>query len=61
MPRKAKKSVDKILESLKDLNFFDDKGNVFGFKNVIWQTAEKALNGELSMRYLYLYFTQNRC
>lgn len=60
MPRIAKKSVDEIFESLKDLNFFDDRGEILRLTNAIWQTAEKALNGELSMKYIYLYVSQDR-
>jgi len=55
MPRQPKKNVNEIFESLKDLNFFNDKGHIVGLSDPIWKEAENALNKELTKKYLYLY------
>jgi len=60
MPRQPKKNVNEIFESLKDLNFFNDKGHIVGLSDPIWKEAENALNKELTKKYLYLYISQNR-
>jgi len=53
-----KKTVDEIFESLKDFNFFDNRGHILRLSESIWKDAENRLYGELSMKYLYL--SQNR-
>jgi len=56
----TEKIVDKIFESLKDFNFFDNRSHILRLSESIWKDAENRLNGELSMKYLYLYLSQNR-
>lgn len=60
MPRQPILCVDKIFESLKDLNFFNEENHVVRLSDPVWRTAERILNGKLSVKYLYLYFSQNR-
>jgi len=60
MPRQPKKTVDEIFESLKDFNFFDNRGHILKLSESIWKNAENRLSGELSTKYLYLYLSQNR-
>lgn len=60
MPRQPKKNVNEIFESLKDLNFFNDKGQIVKLSDPIWKEAENALNKVFSKKYLYLYISQNR-
>jgi len=58
MPRQPKQIVDELFKSLKDINFFNNRGHILRLSETVWKNAENRLNGELSIKYLYL--SQNR-
>lgn len=60
MPRQPKKNVDEIFDSIKELNFFNNQGQVLKLSDPMWKHAETMLKGEMIAKYLYLYLSQNR-
>lgn len=60
MPHQPKKNVDEIFDSIKELNFFNNQGQVLKLSDPIWKHAETILMGEMTAKYLYLYLSQNR-
>jgi hypothetical protein len=54
MPRQPKRNVNEIFESLKDLNFFNDKGQIVKLSDPIWKEAENTLYS-LKNTYIYIF------
>lgn len=60
MPRQPKRNVDEIFDLIKDINFFNDQGQVLRLADSVWKHAESILKGQMTAKYLYLYISQNR-
>lgn len=60
MPRKAIKSSDEIFDVLQDLHVVNNEGRVFNLKSPVWNEAHIKLNKMMSVKYIYLYVSQNR-
>jgi len=50
VPRQPKETVVEIFKSLKDFNFFDNRGHILRLSESVWKDVENRLNGELSIK-----------
>lgn len=60
MPRIPKKSVDEISFILQGLTFHDVDGNFRPMSHEVWRLAHDRLKEHMSLKYIYLYITENR-
>lgn len=59
MPRAAKFPVEIIFDSVKDLMFFDDTGELKPLSENVWNDAVIKMLNEMSIKHIYLYISRN--